>query len=289
MGAKPAAGKKSKKAKAAKVPKDEAEVKNEQDEAVRKGLTLEADGIFKRTVKEDHDFNEFQQQREKLNYFWIVEKKKLEDKKAELRNKERELQDLEEMHQVEVKMYKQRVKHLLHEHEDETAKSKAATEAALKMEQDDHRGGEAELKTDRRALKLSLKEMELSQGDHLRGLKHELDRGVTLLREEFERRASEVHKASERRMKLVRERMEARRKQQTADIEAAKSAHVERLMRSHEKALAEIKNYYNDITHNNLDLIKSLKEEVAEVRRREQADEKVMYEVSNMRGPMGGR
>jgi hypothetical protein len=29
---------------------------------------------------------------EKINYFWIVEKKVLEDKKAELRNKERELQ-----------------------------------------------------------------------------------------------------------------------------------------------------------------------------------------------------
>lgn len=30
-------------------------------------LTLEADRVFKRTVKEDHDFNEFQQQREKVD------------------------------------------------------------------------------------------------------------------------------------------------------------------------------------------------------------------------------
>ena len=41
---------------------------------------------------------------EKLNYFWIVEKKKLEDKRAELRNKEREMQDIEEKHQVEIKV-----------------------------------------------------------------------------------------------------------------------------------------------------------------------------------------
>ena len=33
--------------------------------------------------------------------------------------------------------------------------------------------------------------------------------------------------------------------------------------RRHEKAFTEIKNYYNDITHNNLDLIKSLKEEAS--------------------------
>jgi hypothetical protein len=29
---------------------------------------------------------------EKLTYFWIVEKKKVEDRKAEVRNKEREMQ-----------------------------------------------------------------------------------------------------------------------------------------------------------------------------------------------------
>jgi hypothetical protein len=44
-----------------------------------------------------------------LNYFWIVEKKRLEDKRSELRNKDRELQDLEEKHQVEIKTYKQRL------------------------------------------------------------------------------------------------------------------------------------------------------------------------------------
>ena len=106
----------------------------------------------------ERDFNEFQQQREKLNYFWIVEKKKLEDKKAELRNKERELQDLEEKHQVEIKIYKQRVKHLLYEHQNEITQRKTDSEMALKLAQDDHRGDESELKSDRRALKLELKE-----------------------------------------------------------------------------------------------------------------------------------
>jgi hypothetical protein len=34
-------------------------------------------------------------------------------------------------------------------------------------------------------------------------------------------------------------------------------------------SVTEIKNYYNDITHNNLDLIKTLKEDVAEMKKRE--------------------
>ena len=45
-------------------------------------------------------------------------------------------------------------------------------------------------------------------------------------------------------------------------------------MKKHEKAFGEIKNYYNDITHNNLDLIKSLKEEVAEMKEQLEREER---------------
>jgi len=51
-------------------------------------------------------------------------------------------------------------------------------------------------------------------------------------------------------------------------------------MKKHEKAFGEIKNYYNDITHNNLDLIRSLKEEVAEMKRKEISNEKLMFEIA---------
>lgn len=51
-------------------------------------------------------------------------------------------------------------------------------------------------------------------------------------------------------------------------------------MNAHEKAFGEIKNYYNDITHNNLDLIKSLKEEVADMKKKEAQDEKLMFEIA---------
>ena len=41
-------------------------------------------------------------------------------------------------------------------------------------------------------------------------------------------------------------------------IEEMKHQMIDNLMTEHQKAFADIKNYYNDITHNNLDLIKSL-------------------------------
>ena len=53
------------------------------------------------------------------------------------------------------------------------------------------------------------------------------------------------------------------------EVEERKNAHINELMRKHEKAFADIKSYYNEIAHNNLDLIKSLKGEVAEMKKKE--------------------
>ena len=51
-------------------------------------------------------------------------------------------------------------------------------------------------------------------------------------------------------------------------------------MQGHERAFLDIKNYYTDITINNLDLIKSLKEEVAQKKKTENMDEKEMFEIA---------
>jgi growth arrest-specific protein 8 len=53
--------------------------------------------------------------------------------------------------------------------------------------------------------------------------------------------------------------LELRRKVDIHEIEERKNQHINDLMRNHEKAFRQMKNYYNDITNDNLKLIKSLK------------------------------
>ena len=61
---------------------------------------------------------------------WLVlGLQELEDRKAELRNKDREMEELEERHQVEIKVYKQKVKHLLYEHQNNVSQLKEECEA----------------------------------------------------------------------------------------------------------------------------------------------------------------
>ena len=52
---------------------------------------------------EREERNYFQLERDKINTFWEISKKELEDRKAELRNKDREMEELEERHQVRIR------------------------------------------------------------------------------------------------------------------------------------------------------------------------------------------
>lgn len=76
-----------------------------------------------------------------------------------------------EKHEAELTLYKQKVKHLMYEHQMNLSSSKAEHMVALKMAQDDYISQENELVQDRRQLKKMQKERELSQINEIRSLK----------------------------------------------------------------------------------------------------------------------
>ncbi|DBA75681.1 hypothetical protein WJX79_005311 [Trebouxia sp. C0005] len=245
------------------------------DELNQKIATLE-----KEKNKEEEYRNYMQLERDKINAFWEISKKELEDTRAQLRNKDREMEELEERHQVEIKVYKQKVKHLLYEHQNNISTLKADGELGLKLAGEEAAKREGELQKDCRTLKLELKEQELAHEEVVRSVKLEQAKEVTKLRQEVEQGAKELASKYERKMKALRDDAELRRKQEIHEAEESKNAHIQDLMKKHEKAFTDIKNYYNDITHNNLDLIKTLKEDVTEMKKKDSQNEKLMFEIA---------
>ncbi|XP_065827526.1 dynein regulatory complex subunit 4-like [Oscarella lobularis] len=229
--------------------------------------------------REREERNYFQLERDKVNTFWEISKQQLEEGRSELRNKDREMEEMEERHQVEIKVYKQKVKHLLYEHQNGITELRAEGAVALKLAQDDHGDKERNLREDKRGLKVDLKENELGHMEVVKTLKREHDREVTTLREEFEKKCDELQHKHEHKMKVLRDEMELRRKTEIHEIEERKNGQINVLMKNHEKAFSDIKNYYNDITLNNLSLINSLKDEVEAMKKKEERLEKQMAEV----------
>ena len=60
-------------------------------------------------------------------------------------------------------------------------------------------------------------------------------------------------------MRALRDELDLRRKSELHEVEERKNAQINTLMKNHESAFTAIKNYYNDITLNNLALINTLK------------------------------
>jgi len=224
--------------------------------------------------------NYLQLERDKIYTFWEITKREMDDVNAELRNKEREQEELAERHQVEIKMYKQRFRYLLYEHQNSITQLKTAGEVTLKLQQDHQRNQLAELNTDKRSLLAELKEMETGQNEMLAKLKQDQEREIHNLRVEHDRRLKEILNSYDKRMKVLRDNMERERKDQLQALDSQKKQDINVMKKMHEKALADIKTYYNDITHNNLELIQVLKQDVAEMKKREGQHEKMMFEIA---------
>ena len=73
-------------------------VNDVDDEEYKLMLRKEVRALGKQIDNETKLTGLFSDERSRLNYFWLISKKELDDKQAELRNKERELQDLTEKH-----------------------------------------------------------------------------------------------------------------------------------------------------------------------------------------------
>lgn len=85
------------------------------------------------------------------------------------------------------------------------------------------------------------------------------DEEITKLRSDFERQSKEIEAKYEKKMRTLRDELDLRRKTEIHEIEERKNGQINSLMKNHEKAFSDIKNYYNDITLNNLALINTLK------------------------------
>lgn len=155
----------------------------------------------------------------------------------------------------------------------ETTMKKTQAEIALKEIQDENRVAEIKVKDDRRQIINVVKEVEFNNEEYIRSLKREQDLRVTLARHKFERKAAEIQNMYEARMKDTRDKLDEIRKERIRVIVEKKQKMIAEYMAQHQKALTDIKVYYSDITHNNLDLIKSLKEEVKDFEAEQRKDE----------------
>ncbi|XP_034179745.2 growth arrest specific protein 8 isoform X1 [Osmia lignaria lignaria] len=246
----------------------------------REQLEIYAHRILEEMEREREERNFFQLERDKLRTFWEITRRQLDEARATIRNKEREKEEFAEKHEAELKLYKQKVKHLMYEHQTSLSETKADHMVALKIAQDDHVLQENELIKDKLELKRLQKEQDLAHVNEIRALKLKNAEETDKLIKQFETEAIEMEQKYEQKLANQYESLTLKHRMEITEIEERKNTQIANLIKNHETAFAEMKTYYNDITLNNLSLIKSMKEQMEVMRSNEERMKKQVRELT---------
>merc|ERR1712078_220613 len=111
--------------------------------------------------------------------------------------------------------------------------------------------------------------------------------------EDFEMNHTKLEEEYEKQVQDLVSDLELRRAVEIHEIEERKNQHINDLLTNHQEAFERIKSYYNDITRDNLQLIRSLKDDIHEMRQKEKANQKRMHQLTlenkNLSQPLAER
>ncbi|XP_058443566.1 dynein regulatory complex subunit 4 [Malaya genurostris] len=229
--------------------------------------------------REREERNFFQLERDKLRTFWEITRKQLEEAKATIRSKERDVEVAQELADQDTKNVMQEMKHLQYEHQSHIGELKAEMMTQLKMAQEDHALQERDLLNDKRELRRLLREKEENGELEVQQLKLKHSELLSEERSRFKKEVEAMMKLYEQKLQNYKEEAEIRHEMELSEVEERKNAQIAELIQSNENAYKEMKGYYNDITLNNLALINSMKEQMEEMRVQVDKDMKNHSEV----------
>lgn len=215
-----------------------------------------------------------------IQTFYDITRKEVRDFDMQIAAKDREMELMEDNHRVEVRVYVQKVKHLEYEHKNHMKRVAGERTSTVFEEGEEHTAREVEMRKAKRLLKTELRESEMVNAEEIRSMKTLHDKNLSKMRSEFEKNLASLQEKYEARVSQLRADLELRRKVEIHEIEERKNLHINDLLHNHEQAFNDIKKYYNDITRDNLKLIRDLKGEVAEMTKKAAANQKLMYDIA---------
>ncbi|KAJ2954636.1 hypothetical protein O0L34_g2930 [Tuta absoluta] len=240
--------------------------------------------------KEREERNYFQVERDKIRTFWEITRLQLDEAKAELRNRERATEEAQEENEALLETEKQRVKHLKYEQQAAAAALRAENLVALKAAKEEHAEQEQELLNDKRNLKQEMKEKVIAAQDELKRVKLIHAEEISKIRENYEEKARQIEEKAEKKLMETKYELTVKHRTEMTEIEERKNKQLSDLIIHHDRVFADLKNYYNDITLNNLGLISSLKSQMEEMQKAKERAEKIardaVAEAKALREPL---
>ncbi|EDW86193.1 uncharacterized protein Dwil_GK16729 [Drosophila willistoni] len=271
----PPKGKKGKKGK--KMPVlidgvDTSSMTRDQLEAFALRLKAEMD-------REREERNYFQLERDKIRTFWEITRQQLDEARYELQQKDKEIEATQDLADVDTKHVMQQMKHLQFENHNKLGEVRAEAMTQLKLAQEHHVLQEQELQRDKRQLRRMLRERAEMNEMQLRQMEAHFNEKLLEQQLGFEQERKDNEMLHEEKMMEQKSKMDLFYNTQMFEVEERKNQQIKDLQDHHDLAFNDMKNYYNDITLNNLALIGSMKEQLEHLRKQAERSDRVASET----------
>ncbi|XP_042345466.1 dynein regulatory complex subunit 4-like [Plectropomus leopardus] len=214
--------------------------------------------------REREERNYFQLERDKVNTFFEITERKLEEAEAELKNIDKDIEEDEGRHQVEVKVYKQKMKHLLCEHQNTVSELRADGLVSTQMVQNKQEQLETELQKDMRDIMVNTQKLDIK--DHIKELKLKHNEEMTKTRISLEKQLAENEAMCQKRMELLQQELDNQRKIVISDRELCQNSHDNKCIEDFNKTISDFKEHSQHGVQQHLDKNKSLQKEFEEMK-----------------------
>jgi len=268
-------GKKGKKKKGEKVEAEE-EIPLDLKELSVPMLRDRIEAFHYRLNKAMKERNYMQLEKDMVNRFYDITKQEVKQIDADLLNMDRQMEMLERDHRVHIKVHEQKVQNLEYEHKNSKRTVTQEGDMGIQKERDIHTDNVMRMNREKIDIKRELKDQQLANEEDVKMLRSGFNKALGKLRETFEQNHRQLETQYEEQVEQLKIDLELKAKVEVHEIEERKNQHINELLFNHQEAFDEIKTYYNDITHDNLQLIRELKDEITGMREREKTNQKRM-------------
>jgi len=272
-------GKKGKK-KPAEEPVEEEQIPDEFRDLSLAQLREKIEAYNYRFNKAAKERNYIQLEKDMVNRFYEITKQEKGQIVAELLNKGRQMEMMERDHRVHIRVYEQKVQNLEYEHKQDLSSVAHQEKDQLREEHLSFVESGQDIEKQKSALVQDIADWQLANDYDIKRVQTTLQRNLVKLRETFETNHGELVQRYEKLKSQLQEDLELRRKVEIHEIEERKNQHINDLLFNHQEAFDQIKAYYNDITHDNLQLIRSLRAEINQMRQKEKLNQKNMQQLT---------
>ena len=210
--------------------------------------------------------NMLQMEKDMIHDFYHNTRSEIKELEARIKNLDTDMQTLEEKHKTQIKVYQQKVKHLEYEHGNNKDQVVNEANKLMNEEKQYHTDKERDMIKDKKKYKDEYIRDQISNATHIENEEKEFDQEINDLKIKLDEERINLIQTYERKMVELNDELDLRMKVEIHEIEERKNQHINELLKNHEEAFREMKDYYNDITRENLELIRMYKEKLIDIK-----------------------